>query len=1146
MPSKIETKKRYQKMDHVSHILKRPDMYCGSTRLRPITEYVAEKTTDGFRIFKKEFISSPAILRIFIEPLSNAIDNVERSRNTNTQCTKIKVSINMQTGETSIWNNGDIIPIEIHEEENCYNHSMIFGQLLTGSNYDDEEERILSGRNGLGCKLCNIFSSKFTVKGCDPKNKKILEQEWRNNMRETNGPVIKNTTLTKGYTEVIWTPDFTQFGLNHGYTQDIINHYIRFIIDTAMLSKVDVYLNNEIIPINTLANYAAMYDTPTDEKIYIKTKNAEVLLTTSREYETISFVNGVYTKLGGQHVDAWSEELFRPIVNKFNGSPSKTVKKSPPKINITDVKQFFRLFVVSTVIRPEFDSQDKNRLESPQVEAQVKQSHINAISKWSIIDKIEEIIRNKEMIVLKKAERTTKKNKVEGLDSANKAGGKDGYKCSLFICEGLSAKTYVVAGIEEGVYGLSGRDWFGVLPVTGKVLNVRNATATSIAANKVICKIIHALGLKHGIDYTIDSNYKKLNYGRIIIIADADFDGIHIEGLIMNLIHSLYPTLLDRNESFVVSMKTPIARVIKKQGEDTLFYDERRFNSWVTKQKTKVNIKYYKGLGTTKAEDVADTFGLKMVEYKNDDNAFANMQKVFHKKYADARKEWLENYNPHAYTFSLDDIGNSTVMNISDFVNGELIKFSHADCARSIPNGIDGLKESQRKLLYAVKKRNLRYSGKSLKVAQLAGYTAEHSNYHHGEKNLFDTIIGMANEFPGTNNIPLLYRDGQFGTRLSGAEDAADGRYIFTKMDALTELIYREEDEPLLTLVNDDGDLVQPEYYIPIIPMILVNGVIAGIGTGWSSTVPCFNPLDLIAGIKIWIENDGEVLIEDPDDNTNVVSMFPEFIPWYRGFKGDIEKDNDVRYVTYGIVTEGKRNNVEVSELPIGMWTDKFKDFVEDLKADRKLSKVQNYSTPKEVKFILEETDNFKCNLETLKLHSYLYTSNMVMFNEKNKLCKYKTVDEVLANFCTVRFDYYVKRKRYQIKSLETELRFLGNKERFITEVINEELLIMNQKESDIIINLKNRGYDEDPKKQEDEGGYDYLLRMQVRTFTADKVRQLKNDIASTQEKLDGLRATTEQEIWLRELQEFERAYTKWLQDIEKEIIKTKKRRAKK
>jgi DNA topoisomerase-2 len=1145
MTSKAATK-RYQKMDPILHILKRPDMYCGSTRLRNITEYVAEPCDDkkSYRIFKDEITISPALLRIFVEPLSNAIDNVERSRKTKTPCTKIKVSIDEKTGETTIWNDGDIVPIEMNEEEGCYNHSLIFGQLLTGSNYDDEEERVLSGRNGLGSKLCNVFSTHFRVKGCDPNNKKILTQEWSNNMRNSKGPDVTTTKLTKGYTEVSWIPDFSLFGLKGGYTKGIINLYTRYIVDASMLSKVDVYLNNEIIPIKSLTDYSQMYDTPTEENLFIKTKTAEVLLTPAKEYETISFVNGIYTRLGGRHVDSWSEDIFRPIVNKFNGKENKTKNKSP-KINISDVRQFFRLFVVATVVRPEFDGQEKNKLESPEIEAQVKSSHITEISKWSVMDNIEEIIRNKEMIVMKNAEKVTRKTKVEGLDPANKAGGKDGHLCSLFICEGLSAKTYVVAGIDEGVYGLEGRDWFGILPVTGKVLNVRNSVATSIAANKVICKMIHAVGFKFGSDYSNPTIRKRLNYGRIIIIADADVDGIHIKGLIINFLHAMYPTLFEGDDPFCISMETPIARITRKGKDDLLFYDERRFNLWLSKQTKKVDVKYYKGLGTTRAEDVPDTFGLKMIEYKNDENSFSSMQKAFHKKYSDARKDWLSRYDPEADTFSLDDAGKITTMTISDFINNDLIKFSHADCARSIPNGIDGLKESQRKVLYSVKKRKLKYTSKTLKVAQLAGYTAEHSNYHHGEKNLFETIIGMANEFPGTNNIPLLYRDGMFGTRLIGGKDAADGRYIYTKMEELTELIYRAEDEPLLTQVNDDGDLVQPEYYVPIIPMILVNGCIAGIGTGWSCNVPCYNPLDLIAGIKIWLECDGEVLIENPDDSS-IVSMFPEFTPWYRGFNGDIEKSTDTRYITYGIVLNGKGNTVNVTELPIGMWTDKFKDFVEDLKTDKHLKKVDNYSTYKEPKFTLTEGDNFHCDLNTLKLHSYLYTSNMVLFNEKNQLRKNKNVDEVLDNFCRVRYDYYVKRKLHQMKSLKAEVCFLGNKERFVQEVINEEILIMNEKESNIIEELSNRGYDEDPKKETNDGGFDYLLRMQVRTFTEDKIRQIRKDIISAQQKLDSIRDTTETDMWLGELAVFEAAYHLFLKNIETEKMKTKKRLKKK
>lgn len=1111
MVTQTNDTKRYQKMDQISHILKRPDMYCGSIRMRQLSEYTARQKTDsGYEIIKSDITMSPAILRIFVEPLSNAIDNVERSKKTNTPCTKIKVYINKDTGETSVWNDGDVVPIEFDKDENCYNHTMIFGQLLTGSNYNDEEERIVSGRNGIGVKLCNIFSTYFKVQGCDPVNNKSFSQEWSNNMRQVEEPVVKQSK-TKGFTHITWIPDFKRFGLKSGYTHEIIDLYVRYVIDAAMLSNVKVYLNDTLVKTKTLADYSHLYSPSHKDKLFINTNDHKVVLTPSDEFQSISFVNGVYTRLGGQHVDAWSEAIFRPLIDKFNKA---SMKRKGPKLNIADVKQFFRLFVVSTIVRPEFDGQDKNKLESPNVSVKVKPSHISSVLKWDVIDKIEDLLKSKEMIVLKNAEKAGKKTKIDGLDPANKAGSKYSKDCSLFVCEGLSAKTYVVAGIEKGVYDKKGRDWFGILPVTGKVLNVMNSTPTSIANNKVICKLIHALGLKHGVDYTNDNFFEKLNYGRIILIADADVDGIHIEGLLINFIHTLYPSLLQRSEPFIVSMKTPIARVImnKKKG-DLLFYDETRFKSYIqSPAHTSKNVKYYKGLGTTKPSDVPDTFGLKMVEYIYDTHTSTCMKKAFGNKHADDRKVWISNYDNTRSPMSLDDTGVTSNMKISEFIDNELIKFSFADCARSLPNSIDGLKESQRKLLFAVKKRKLKFKGKSLKVAQLAGYTAEHSNYHHGEKNLFDTIIGMANEFPGTNNIPLLYRDGMFGTRLEGANDAADGRYIFTKMDALTELIYREEDEPLLTSVVDDGDKVQPEHYIPILPMSLVNGCTAGIGTGWSCCLPCYNPLVIIKRIHQWI-----------DKHINHLSpVHDELIPWYRGFKGDIEKCSDNKYITYGIAMEGKNKTVHVNELPIGMWTNKFKDFVEDLKMDKKIKHVKNYSSPTQVHFIIQEEDAFNCDLNTLKLHSYLYTSNIVMFNELNKLIKYASVDELLDNFCKVRYTFYTKRREYQIKRMNELLKHLLNKERFIMDVINGHIQIMNRHESSIIDALKKRNY------EEEDTGYDYLLKLHIRTLTVGKVNELRNEIAINKMKLDVIKSTSEVETWTQELAQFENEYLKW------------------
>lgn len=1129
-------KKVYTKKDPIDHVLLRPSMYVGSKSLKTYDDYIAqfEEEKEEYRIFKKFINSSPAILRIFIEVISNAIDNVDRSRKAKIPCTAIKVNINQETGETVVWNDGDIIPIEIHPEEKMYNHTLIFGHLLTGSNYDDDETREISGLNGLGSKLSCIFSTKFTVKGLDPNNKKTFEQTWTNNMKSPGEPIVKPTKEKKGYTEVRYFPDFKQFDLE-GYTEDIIALYTKYVIDAAMLTKVKVYFNNDLINVNSLATYAKLYDSPSEESLLIKQQNIEVLITPSTEFQFIAFTNGIYNRLGGQHVDSVCEALFRPLVDKFT-------KKDRPSLNIKDIKQFFKVFVTCIVDKPEFDSQSKEKLESPKIKFEVKSADINKILKWSVIGDIEDMLKAKEMVVLKKSEKKKKGYvKIEGYDPANNAGGKYSEDCSLILCEGLSAKTYAVAGIDKGLNNKKGRDWFGILPLRGVLLNCLNACSNTIAKNKVIVDLIQAIGVKVETDYTEDKNFKTLNYGRVIILTDSDVDGLHISSLIMNFFHSLYPTLLKREVPYIVSMATPIVRVFNPKG-DILFYDENRFRNFVKEQTKPFKSKYYKGLGTTKVEDVPDTFGAKMIEYIPDENLDINMNKVFHKKYSDTRKEWLENYDPSP-SFSLDDEGSIVNMKISSFLNNELIKFSHADCKRSIPSLFDGLKCSQRKVLYAVKKRKLTYNKQSLKVAQLGGYVAEHTNYHHGEQNLYDTIIKLANEFPGSNNIPLLYRDGAFGTRLSGAKDAASPRYIFTKMETLTPLLFREEDDILLEYVIDDGDVVEPKFYVPIIPMILVNGAL-GIGTGWSSSVPQYNPLDIIECVKTWLDNDGEIVLEDGDDGTKF-SMLPEITPWYRGYTGKIEK-SDSKYISYGSFEKDK-SKVKITELPVGMWTDKFKEMCEDWLVDKKIKNMKNNSSYNKVDFtITESEDGFSCTMENLKLYTYLHVTNMVLFNEKEQIKKYN-IETIINDFCKMRYTLYTKRKNHIILTLQKELKFIGNKARFVGEIIDKKLNIMNVDEDKVVKELEKRGYDKDYKNDEDEEsskhGYEYLLRLQVRTFTANKVKQLKDDIASLQKKLDDAIATTEKKMWLNDLKEFEDEYMKWLKNMETQKPKITKKK---
>ena len=1114
-------KPKYVKKDHIEHVLTRADMYIGSIRNRKIQDYVALEVENGeYRIIKDNIDINPGLLRIFVEALSNAIDNVKRSETTSTKCTKIKVNIDKDTGETIIWNDGQVVPIEVNDEGD-YNHTMIFGQLMTSSNYDDEEERLVSGRNGIGIKATNIYSKSFQVRGFDPEVGKIFEQNWANNMRDISKPKITSHKAKNGFTEIKYIPDFERFGMK-SYTDDTINLYRKYVCDAAMLTKISVYFNENLIPVKNLVEYSKLYnEEQTSEVSCIKTDTADVVITPSNgEYEAISFVNGVYTFDGGKHVDSWSESIFRPLVQKFN-------KPKKPQINITDIKKFFRIFVNVSVVNPEFSSQSKTCLVSPEVPSDIPVKNINAIMKWNFVEQIEDIIRGKEFLALKKTEKKTRGfKKIEGLDHANNAGSKLSKDCVLILTEGLSAKTYAVTGIQEGWNGFKGRDFFGVFGLRGKVLNTRNAIISTIAKNKEITDVIQALGVRYGVDYKDDKNFETLNYGKLMILADADDDGIHIKGLILNFIHSLFPSLLERDQPFVISMQTPIVKVFLKT-KSILFYDQQKFKEYSEENSDKkLTVKYYKGLGTSSDTEVLETFGKRVVELLNDKDALVNMNKVFHKSHADDRKVWIGNYNPNANVGIEIDESPITQVSITDFIDKEMIKFSISDCARSIPNMMDGFKESHRKTLYACFLKKLNYGGQTLKVAQLAGFVAEKTNYHHGEQNLFDTIH-------------LLFRDGQFGSRNSLGKDAANARYIFTKLDILTRLIFRPEDDCLLERVVDDGDIVEPKFYVPIIPMVLVNGVIAGIGTGWSCNVPSYNPLDIIECIKIWLKN--RTVFEQSDkENLTKISLLPELKPWYRGFEGRIEKESDKKYTTYGrIIKEGQgKDKVMVDELPISMSIDKFKEYLEEQLETKNIKSMKNYSTPTKVKFIItENNDGIKCNEENLKLKSYIYTSNMVLFTEKEQLNKFETVDDIIESFCIVRYDYYIKRKEYILKELNKELKTSQNKARFLREVMNDELIIFKRDESDISKEMETKGYD----KEED--SFDYLLRLQVRSFTRQKIEELETEIENIKKQIKTIQNTSETQMWINDLDAFTKAYNTWLKSLEKSEKSTKSKK---
>jgi DNA topoisomerase-2 len=1101
-------------------------------------------------ISKKYGEINPGLHRIFIEVLSNAIDNVWRSSLTETKCSKIKVDIS-DSGLISVWNDGLSIPVEINEETGLYNPDMIFGKLLTSSNYDDKEDRMTSGKNGLGVKCTSVFSKEFSVKLFDPQSGHQYIQSWRNNMSEKDKPKITSPKQKNGYTQISFIPDFEKFGVS-GLSKDMRSLFFKNIVDTAMITGISVFYNGNKLPFKSMKDYAMLYYTnlQEDEKdnlniVYIESTDSKVVLCPNLKndgFSQISFVNGIETFQGGIHIDSWVNAILQPVLDKINTS----IKKGGTSLSLRDIKSYFRIFIKCEVPNPRFSSQEKSYFTGPNVVTPtVENKHINSVMKWSVIDKIKDMVKGKELNALKKIEKKKGFVKIEGLDPANLAGSKNSDQCSLILCEGDSAKTFAVKGIQTGVGGRKGRDYFGIYPLRGKVLNVRNSNVTSITKNKEIGDIIKALNLKYGTNYEDDDQYDTLYYGRVIILTDSDVDGYHICGLLLNFFHKLFPTLIERNPSFITCMRTPIVRIYYPK-TDISFYTLEDFKKYQKQNPHKKgDVKYFKGLGTNNNKEIETSFGKKMIEFIKDDKTDESMEKVFSSKCSDQRKVWLKEYNP-SKDLELVSKNPIQLLGISDFLDKEMIKFSIDDCKRSIPWIMDGLKESQRKILYATFIKNLRNSGKTMKVAQLAGFVAEKTNYHHGEQCLFETITKLASDFVGSNNIPLLYRDGQFGSRIAGGKDAANARYIYTKLDVLTRFIFRQEDDDLLVHLYDDGDKVEPIYFVPIIPMILVNGCTAGIGTGWSSQVPCYNPVDIIKNIRKWLDDIDKDITRVQDDITRVQDDIENkkdkdeddedeedsIIPWYRGFKGVIEKSGRNKYLTKGIFekkTVRTTQKILVSELPVYVWIDKFKESIEDLVEEKKIKCYKNNSSDIIINFEIDELKEteFVCDEESLGLTSSLSSNNMVLFNKDGEITKYNSVYDILEEFCKVRYDYYIKRKDYIVKDLTHQLMMANTKIKFLTCVMDDTLIIKDVDENEIIKEMEKRCYYKVKDDEDDDGSYKYLLNMNIRSFTKQKLDTLKRDIEKIERELDIAMNTTPKQMWMRELLELEIEYKK-------------------
>ena len=652
------------------------------------------------------------------------------------------------------------------------------------------------------------------------------------------------------------------------------------------------------------------------------------------------------------------------------------------------------------------------------------------------------------------------------------AGGPKASACSLILCEGDSAKTMAISGLSA-----DDRKTFGVFPLRGKLINVRGNSAAGLK-NAEIQSIKRVLGLEHKKQYTTTAG---LRYGRVIVMTDADLDGSHIKGLLLNFFDVEFPGLL-AIPGFIAEFITPLVKATRGT-QCVSFFSNQEYETWrAIEDRSGWNIKYYKGLGTSTSSDAKKYFkdiDRHIIQLEDDVDRPESLDLAFSKKRAHDRRDWIRAH---------DDSGRGydTGITISKFVHADLVNFSVADVRRSIPDVVDGLKPSQRKVLFAAFKRKLT---SDIKVAQLAGYISEVAAYHHGEASLQSTIISLARDYVGSNNINFLVPSGQFGTRLGGGADHASARYIFTRLAQTTRAIFPERDDAVLNYIEDDGQRVEPGRYVPIIPVVLVNGC-TGIGTGFSTFIPGFDVRDVISAVRARIRGE----------------RVPDLTPSYRGFFGSVD-DCDGGYISRGVFSVGGRAGtcVTITELPIGTWTS---PYVEWLESQSFASRVIDESTETSVQITFTTSDKTVVTHEGLKLETKLSTTNMTLFDADGSIKKFSNVAEIIESHYRVRHAAYARRKAHELAGLAEKINVESNRARFVRHVVDGSLIIANRPVLEIERDMNALGIECDPG----------LLRMQIRSLTREKVDELVQLVDSLRETRATFESISIESMWENEL----------------------------
>lgn len=875
------------------------DMWAG-TKERIATPMIIFDSAHGSQLratYQPDVMLSPALFKCLDEPIVNALDQAQRCETT----TEIRIDFDSATGRISIANNGEGIPcVSRKSTGHMLIPQFVFGVVFTGSNMKSDSSSTLGGTNGIGVKITNIHSLEFRVETHDRAHDRTFSQVWTNGMRDCGEPVV--TRRVGEGTRITFLLDYANFRTPPAEFEPIVFTRVVWaaVYLAQLLPRTCIFWNGQKLNYTlqqcAQAVFMARAGAAQAAAIHVDIdclRDAIIVASPDVKRYTMSIINGIMVP-SGNHVDYVLDAIKSAtkdlIAKRLRAKISAT--SEIPGIRAMATRLAVIILWRAPGVHWQSQSKDSAKFVAARLSALAPStdfiSRISSSLSDSIINKLDKMTGSR-------ASSSTTANgpkiEIDKYTPARFAGTKQAAKCRLFLAEGDSAKSEVEAGIS----GVLNFDYFGVLSLRGVIPNVRKESiqetdqsgtarykrSKKLIDNKFMTTLIQVLGLDFTKDYKNPQSRATLRYGGVIGCVDQDLDGVgNIFSLLLNLFHLYWPALFDAG--YIRRLATPIIRAYPKVRRSTKqrsaaptaaipsahqlvvkeFYSDEEYQSWVDslepEELAKYNVNYYKGLGTHGKDEIRQimrNLQTQMITYQNDEDATETFE-IYLGRNPALRREQLSQPPPDSDPDVERDLARDHVMPSSYHLLREAHAYQLDNLHRKINDIIGGTNQVSCKIINGSLKVFASGNDKH-KVVELAGVISATENYHHGETSLQDAIVRRAFLAPGGNQLPLFLQHGQFGDREMGTDGAASARYIYVRFNTpINNVLYSPDDYALLDFHVDEGKRGEPHYFVPIVPMAILENVEVP-AHGWNIRIYAREVMDVIANVRLLIKSNG-------------------------------------------------------------------------------------------------------------------------------------------------------------------------------------------------------------------------------------------------------------------------------------------------